>query len=44
MKDSHETLEPLKIEGGSAYSIRKKSLDSEAKPVQLGAKIDDGKK
>ena len=44
MKDSHETLEPLKIEGGSAYSIRKKSLDSEAKPVQLGSKIDDGKK
>jgi superfamily II DNA/RNA helicase len=35
MKDSHETLEPLKIEGGSAYSIRKKSTD-EAKPVQLG--------
>jgi superfamily II DNA/RNA helicase len=44
MKDSHETLEPLKIEGGSAYSIRKKISDEEAKPVQLGAKIDDGKK
>jgi hypothetical protein len=25
MKESYNNLEPLKIEGGSAYSIRKKS-------------------
>lgn len=33
-------MEPLKIDR-SAYSIRQKSSD---KPVQLGAKIDDGSK
>lgn len=27
MRESHDTLEPLKIEGGSAYSIRKKSAE-----------------
>ena len=32
MKESHTNLEPLIIEGGSAYSIRKKSLE-EPNPV-----------
>lgn len=39
MKESHNQLEPLKIEGGSAYSIRKKTVDN-PKPVQIGSKID----
>jgi hypothetical protein len=35
MKESYNNLEPLKVEGGSAYSIRKQADD---KPVKLGLK------
>lgn len=38
MRTSHETLEPLKVEPGSAYSIRKKGELPE-KEVNLGLSV-----